>query len=223
VLKFILLQLHKLIRPKGKIATISNFTKGSILDIGSGHTPKKLAKVFKSLKYLGLDITDHNPTLLPSIGSVVLVEKSNFLPSLKKFKGEFDLVISSHNIEHVDDRWSVLTETAYCCKPEGTLYLSFPSARSVLLPRSHSGTLNYFDDPTHADLPPDLAQCLMILNHMGFCQFEIYESYRPLLARIIGSLVVKLDRESKLKQKLGYFMLAFYGFETVVKCRAAGV
>jgi hypothetical protein len=72
-------------------------------------------------------------------------------------------------------------------------------------------------------LPPDLAQCLMILNHMGFCQFEIYESYRPLLARIIGSLVVKLDRESKLKQKLGYFMLAFYGFETVVKCRAAGV
>jgi len=221
MLKFILLQLHKFIRPKGKIATISKLNKGSILDVGSGHTPKKLAKVFKRLNYLGLDIVDHNPALLPSIGSVNIVEASNFLPSLKKFRGEFDLVISSHNLEHVDDRWSVLTETAYCCKPGGALYLSFPSARSVILPRSHSGTVNYFDDPTHADLPPDLAQCLMILNNMGFCQYQIDESYRPLLARIIGSLVVKLNNQSKLKQKLSYFVLAFYGFETVIKCRAA--
>ena len=71
---------------------------------------------------------------------------------------QFDLVIGSHIIEHLNDPLRFYSECIRVCKPGGILYLETPSERSLLLPgfpfqRDKFYSLSYYDDPTHTMRP----------------------------------------------------------------------
>ena len=46
---------------------------------------------------------------------------------------------------------------------KGKIYLSFPSVKTLNFPK-RLGCLNYYDDPTHKDLPPDFNLILEIMK-----------------------------------------------------------
>jgi len=60
----------------------------------------------------------------------------------------FDVVLMSHVIEHLPNGDRVLEQLIHKLKVGGNIYIEFPGARSIELPRM-KGTLNFYDDDTH--------------------------------------------------------------------------
>ena len=73
-------------------------------------------------------------------------------------------------------------------KRGGSLYLSFPSAKSLSFP-SRIGTLNYYDDITHNNEPPDLENIIEILKKNGliFQKIDSHATYFTVASRIASS------------------------------------
>jgi len=212
--------IHRIIRPKGKNSfLIKNAKNKSILDVGSGQTPKKLTALFNSLNYQGIDIKNHLSNGENFIGKYNVLSIDKFWNFIKESANKYDVVIFSHVIEHIPNRYESLEMVARCVKEGGYFYLSFPSPRSITLPSKGIYTLNYFDDQTHLDLPPDLSVCLDSLMKNNFKDFRVYESYRPILSKIIGFMLIKFQLHKIFGKKASYFLLAYYGFETVVICQ----
>ena len=213
--------LHKIFRPKGKYSFLSQLMDGAdVLDIGAGFTPTRMPKM--KINYFPYDIIDHykNSNYTPENYNIYS-DVDKFWQQIGKLQSKFDAVVSSHNLEHVDDRWGALECTANAVKPGGMLYLSFPAARSVLFPRVSDFTFNYFDDPTHIGCPPDLGRVLVELKNYGFEIEFLDEAYRPTLARMFGVLLTWAGVLRKNSKKLNYFRLALYGFEVVIIARRA--
>jgi SAM-dependent methyltransferase len=66
---------------------------------------------------------------------------------------QFDLVVASHVLEHIEDPLEAFKELARICKPGGKIYIETPSDRSVLVksdpnPETHT-FFSFWDDPTH--------------------------------------------------------------------------
>ena len=205
--------IHFLMRPKGKYRFIDKFCKGSILDIGSGKSPNRIKKLFPCCCYTGFDIQSHFEDDNCMADEYIITNIKGFSEKLSEFDKKFDCTISSHNLEHCDERESVLQISARTVKPDGFLYLSFPSAGTVNLPKGRLGTLNYYDDDTHKYLPPSVEQSVSILKNEGFSVILLKESYKPTLLWIVGLI---LEPISRLLNKNLIGTLQFYGFETVI-------
>ena len=61
-------------------------------------------------------------------------------------------------------------------KDGGQIFISFPSERSITFP-SRAGTLNYYDDLTHKEFPPDFDGIIDLLREnyfeIIFCRQDI--------------------------------------------------
>lgn len=160
---------------------------------------------------MGLDICAVPPCLIGSRGidSFILTQSENFHCSVLQ-AGPVDAVISSHNLEHVEDPEKVADAMIESLRPGGKLYLSFPSAASINFPQRR-GTLNFFDDPTHKNI--------MIISWLVkklFTSMRIVflkERYRPIIPFCLGAL---LEPISALSRTVLPGTWALYGFETVV-------
>ena len=185
-----------------------------VLDVGCGNnSPTKIKLMRPDVYYVGIDVANYRqPDVAIAYGDEYkIVTPGDFAAEIANRKGAFDAVISSHNIEHCDQPSEVLEAMVNALGPGGRLYFSFPSAASVNFPH-RTGTLNFYDDPTHKTLPdgPALVSALEAKGAtVEYCAFR----YRPPLYWLLGLL---LEPVSAISKRVLRGTWAFYGFETII-------
>ena len=208
------LLLHVILRPSGKYRLLSKFPNGTkVFDIGAGKSPNRIKFLFPNIHYTGIDIIDHFVNKKNLSDKYLLTDTKNFSKLLDKNVNKFTCSISSHNLEHVDQREIILNKSISTVKKGGFFYLSFPSKNTINLERGRSGTLNYFDDPTHKSLPPNVDEIISILKSNNFKIIKLKISYKPIILWLIGLI---LEPISKISRKVLPGTLQFHGFETII-------
>jgi SAM-dependent methyltransferase len=187
---------------------------GSLLDVGCGNnSPYFFKTAFPNITYIGIDIGDYNQVKSNLADNYIVTSPKNFADKILELENKFDTVVSSHNLEHCNDRNKTLFAMAKVLKIGGYLYLSFPTEKSVKFPGPRKGTLNYYDDSTHKDLPPNFDETIEKLKTNGMKIIYSNKSYKPFFYYIYGML---LERKSKHKKQVYYPIWAYYGFETII-------
>ena len=210
-----------IMRPKGKEKFLLSIDVETpkILDVGCGNnSPYKIKSLLPKAYYVGIDICEHKKDFSSIADQYLAVTPDGFTDEISKFTNEFDVVISSHNLEHCNDRWGTLKSMSSSLKVGGSIFISFPCQETQYFP-SRAGTLNYFDDPTHKLTPPDFNEIKILLASYGFLiEFE-KKQYRPFMLRCIGFL---LEPMSAFFKRKFYGTWEFYGFESVIWARKVG-
>lgn len=208
---------RKTIKPSGKTSFLLQLPPHArILDVGCGNNSSYITKSIRpDCDYTGIDIGDYNQTL-PNLADAYIISSAEEFPKkIARLTNCFDAVISSHNIEHCDDRLGVFNAMLSAIKPGGQLYLSFPSAGSIKFPK-RQGTLNYHDDDTHKYSPPDIEEFECLLHQENFDIIYAIKKYQPKLLWTIGLLVEPL---SYLRKKIMLGTWEYYGFESIIMAK----
>ena len=209
--------LKGMLRPNGKTHfMLSLDSHASILDVGCGNnSPFQVKSILPGSTYTGVDVGDYNQTKPNKADRYIVTTPAGFTEALRAFDEEFDAVMSSHNIEHCDDREGTFSAMLRATKLGGKVYVSFPCAESVRFP-SRAGTLNYYDDATHKDLPPDFDWLVQVLGECGFQIEHAARHNRPPFFRLLGLLVEPVSRWRKRVMRGTW---EFYGFESIIIAR----
>jgi SAM-dependent methyltransferase len=210
--------LGPVLRPHGKEAFLRGLPdRARLLDVGCGNdSPARAKACAPTLHYTGLDVGDYNQHAgsIAAADEYLITTPEQFAATLEGFAGRFDAVVSSHNLEHCNEPARVLAALCGALAPRGRLYLSFPSEASAHLPRRPRNTLNFFDDPTHAQIPR-LAEVLPALGSGGLSITFLARRYRPPIPWLAGLLLEPVSFLSRRSMPLGSTW-ALYGFETVI-------
>jgi SAM-dependent methyltransferase len=126
---------------------------------------------------------------------------------------QYDYVMSSHLIEHLQDGLRIVDQMAARVRPGGRIYVEWPSRASMRFPWKGVG-LNFFDDPTHRQTY-DLHEVVGRLEAVGF-QIE-KAGYRRHLGRMILSPVLALRTVIRERRLLLYDLWDVTGFCYVVR------
>ena len=184
-----------------------------ILDIGCGNnSPMRVKSILPKSYYIGIDIQDYNQQTSSYADEYYVVEKLLFNNKIASFKN-IDVVISHHNLEHVDNREITFKVMRKCLKKKGLIYLVTPSERSIYFPY-RKGTLNYFDDITHKEKPIKFNWIVSELNKDNFQIIKALKEYKPFFYFIIGFI-----KEFTKPKFTDFYAWCFYGFETIVIAR----
>ncbi|MBN1672229.1 MAG: methyltransferase domain-containing protein [Kiritimatiellae bacterium] len=136
----------------------------TLLDVGCGNrAPTRTKRLFPSVLYHGIDKCNYNNTaedlaLIDRLFELDL-ERDSLAPVPDAF---YDAIVMNHVIEHLRNGGEVVAALTHKLKPDGILYIEFPSVRSLGFP-SMRGTFNFCDDPTHVRVYAihDLANVLL--------------------------------------------------------------
>jgi len=206
-----------ILRQKGKASFLNSIRMNvKILDVGCGNnSPFKVKSQRPDLAYVGLDVCDYQQKTDPELyaDEYIIVNPDHFVNKLEEFHNSFDAVISAHNLEHCVKQKDVLSAMLHALKEGGRIYLSFPCEKSCFFPKCR-GTLNFYDDPTHAAVP-NYEQVISQIESNGFKIDFVVEQYRPFLLFIMGLLLEPIRFILKRNMPLGSTW-AFYGFETII-------
>lgn len=187
-----------------------------ILDVGCGNNSPQLTKaILPGCHYVGLDIGDYNQKHPELADRYVITSPEAFTRAIADLGQDFDAVVSSHNLEHCDDRDGVLANMLGALKPGGMLYLAFPSADSVTYP-SRAGTLNYHDDKSHQRQPPDFGEAMTAISLAGFDIVYASSRYQPAVRWLIG---LYHERRSAANKSVDAETWALWGFEAIIWAR----
>jgi SAM-dependent methyltransferase len=187
---------------------------GKLLDVGCGNnSPYDIKIKHPNIIYTGIDVGDYNQTNPNLADEYIVVNPEDFSDAIGNMAVKFDTVISSHNLEHCNDRYKTLDAMIKTLKPGGYMFLSFPTEKSVNFPGPRKGTLNYYDDPTHKDKPPEYKKIVSKLKTNGMKILFASKSYKPLPWYLSGFFDEKKSR--KYKKILGS-VWAYWGFETII-------
>jgi SAM-dependent methyltransferase len=206
--------LQMLLMRNKKVSFLKKLDKNArILDVGCGNnSPLKTKKVLKNCFYTGIDIDDYNQSSKELADKYIVADRLTFHQSIEKLHGQFDAVISAHNLEHCDNREGTLLAMLNALKPGGLIYLAFPCEESINFP-SRKGTLNYYDDSSHLGAPPNLEWVLKHLKSNNFTIIRLAKKNRPVSVRFIGFLLEPL---SSFTKKIYPGTWEYYGFETII-------
>ena len=187
-------------------------SKFEVLDVGCGsNSPYLVKSLFPDCIYSGIDVEDCRQTQPNLADHYVIADRYRFPDAILAFGRKFDAVISSHNLEHCDNRDETLDAMTTVLKDGGRLYISFPSEMSVTFP-SREGCLNYYDDPTHKSVPPDFGAIINSLSRKGFSILYSVKQHRPALFWTLGLLSEPLSK--RLGRMQGTW--EYYGFEFII-------
>jgi len=160
--------------------------KGKLLDVGCGNnSPYFIKTLLPEIHYTGIDIGDYNQTQLNLADEYIISTPIKFSDDIANMGESFDTVISSHNLEHCNDREKTLDAIISVLKPGGWLFLAFPTEKSVKFPGYREGCLNYYDDSTHKDSPPSFRQVLGKLKENKLKIVFASKSYKTFFFYII--------------------------------------
>jgi SAM-dependent methyltransferase len=207
------INIASIFKSRGKRAFIQALPyNAAVLDIGCGNNSPFVTKGLRAdLHYTGIDVGNYRQTK-PNLADEYLVTSPGEFAAQLEGMCTFDAVISSHNLEHCNDRDRVLVAMVKRLKPGGLLYLAFPSRHTIELD-GRAGTLNYKDDPTHIDLPPDWNTTLARLHCEGMELLFAAQEYRPFALSVVGAIFEPL---SKFRKKVMFGTWQFHGFETII-------
>ena len=183
-----------------------------ILDVWCWNNSPKITKLLKpSAYYVGVDIWDYNQGKWSkeAADEYLISTPETFSQTISSAKGEYDAVISAHNIEHCNAPYETLYAMCSKVKKDGLLFMAFPSERSVSFP-SRKGTLNFYDDKTHIYLP-EFEKIVNTLKASGFKIVFKSPSYQPLGMKFIGMIV-----DCIVKKKATCFTRPHYWFEAII-------
>jgi SAM-dependent methyltransferase len=209
--------LLSILKPKGLNAFLKTLAeRGKIVDIGCGNdSPFRFKSQRPDIHYTGLDIGDYNQSIKPLdfADQYLVVQSETFAAEIEKLAGQFDGLVSSHNLEHCDDPSRVLVAMARALKPGGKLYLSFPCEQSVKFPK-RIGTLNFYDDSTHRTLLNCRKICAALEAEGLQIDFSVAR-YKPVVLWFAGLLLEPFSVLTGKLMPIGTTW-AFYGFESVI-------
>lgn len=209
--------LASLLRPNNKTAfAVSLPPDGAVFDIGCGNrSAERFKQIQPHMRYVGIDVGDYmqSEASFDSMDRYLRVESPDFASSIANIGETFDAVISSHNIEHCEEPTKVIDAMCSVLKPGGMLYLAFPCAASANFPK-RSGTLNFFDDPTHQQVP-DFAAIKASLQANGMTIVIEQERSRPFVYAAAGLLLEPWSALTKQVDRQGAIW-ALWGFETII-------
>ncbi|MFA5983111.1 MAG: class I SAM-dependent methyltransferase [Methylococcaceae bacterium] len=210
-------QVRLKIKPHDKISFLHSLPPyAQILDVGCGNNSPYITKTIQpSCIYTGIDIGDYNQSKVNLADYYLVTDADGFAAKIAEFKACFDVVISSHNLEHCNHREQTLNAMLGAVKPGGLFYLSFPCEQSVTFPK-RLGTLNYYDDATHKDLPPDFEGILKSIQAQGFEVQRAIKNYKPVVFWLLGLL---LETKSRRNNQVYVSTWAFYGFESIITAK----
>jgi SAM-dependent methyltransferase len=120
-------------------------------------------------------------------------------------RGEFDLVVAWHVIEHLIDPLEFLRQARSCLRPGGLLALRTPNVAS-LVSRANGRAWEWFGAPTHLTLfsPQGLAR---ITTRAGFCLETIRtrrgDAHNPWFELVRGTLL-RAGFGAHIKKSLGW-------------------
>lgn len=123
----------------------------NLLDVGCWKfSPIEFKKSFPECQYFGLDM---QPAKEPSQRLMEDFYLINLLTDDLQAVPDnfFDVIVLSHVIEHLHNGKEVINRLLPKIKPDGLIYIEYPSVRSLRLP-SRPDTLNFCDDKTHVAL-----------------------------------------------------------------------
>ena len=206
--------IKKHLKKNGKTDFLSKLDKNSlILDVGCGNnSPFRTKQILPYCIYTGLDVGDYDENKSLHADNFIITNSQNFSNEIAKFSKEFDAVISSHNLEHCENREMTLAAMLESLKINGKIYLSFPCEQSINFPR-RGGTLNYYDDPTHKLFPPNFNETLISIKKMGFRIIYAEKNYSPIILKLVGWAFEPL---SKIRNKKMFGTWEKYGFESII-------
>jgi len=171
---------------------------GALLDIGCGNnSPYFMKSTFPCIFYTGIDVGDYNQTTPNLADEYIVTEPEDFADSIFKLERKYDTVISSHNLEHCNDRDKTLLAMVNVLKLGGYLFLQFPTEKSIKFPGPRKGCLNYYDDKSHKDKPPNFRKTIKQLKQLGMEIIFSSKSYKPFRKFIIGALMEKESKKDK--------------------------
>ena len=162
--------------------------------------------------YVGIDVEDYNTKEKSYADEYWVVNPTEFANFIGRFHKEFDIVLSTHNLEHCDDRVSTLNALLEATKINGIIYLCFPTASSVGFP-SRGGVLSYYDDSTHKYEPIDFFWARKTLINSGFDILFQEVKYQPFALRISGMVLEPISRIIN-QNLLGTW--EYWGFESIL-------
>jgi len=190
-----------------------------VLDVGCGNgSPFWFKAKRPDIYYVGLDVGDYNQAADANTvaNEYIISDSKSFVSTIEQMGARFDMVVSSHNIEHCADPEGVLRAMIGGLKPGGRLYLSTPCEDSVSFP-SRAGSLNFFDDETHTSpIRFDLIKKIVRENG-GEIEFEA-RRYRPKWLALRGLLYEPMSIVMR-KVDFNGSTWALYGFESVIWMR----
>lgn len=207
-----------------KITSLINFNKFSILlkldkhsfilDIGCGnHSPILIKSILPNSNYTGIDIDyynlDENDKL--AADNLFIFPKESFFESIESIDNKFDLILVTHLIEHLDNPNLLFRAASKLLKTNGMLLITTPNINTINFPSS-KGTLNYYDDKTHVDMP-------ILFNHVyDYCKSNnlIISKYKlgstSFFSKIIG---IPFELIRKVLRKNIFTTWSYWGFEDI--------
>ncbi len=205
------------LRPFGKIYFLNSLSANScILDVGCGNNSSYTVKrVQPNCHYTGIDISDYNLSKPLLADNYIITDSQSFADTIKN-SGLFDAVISSHNLEHCNDRPSVLEAMLNVLKSDGKIFLSFPCEESINFDSRGGpglGTLNYYDDQSHVLPPPVFDE---VINQLVTSGFRILYSSKRYSPRILWTLGFLLEFYSKIMGRCVVGTWEYHGFESII-------
>ncbi|QWD87319.1 methyltransferase domain-containing protein [Polynucleobacter paludilacus] len=143
--------LKSFLFPISKERFIINVPKGGrILDVGCGNNSVKITSLInKYIFYTGIDIINHQSDD-PNF-EILVGDKNNFSNAINNLNSKYDLIVSSHNLEHCYDPYGVFLSMLDKLQSNGIMYVATPSYLSINYP-TRDGVLNFSQDPTHINL-----------------------------------------------------------------------
>ena len=207
-------KIRKFLRPLGKIHFLSQLpSKAFVLGVGCGNnSPYRVKQILPKCHYVGIDVGDYNQTKPNLADEYITTSSSSFPKAIKAYSIQCDAVISTHNLEHCENRNETLKAMLDAVKPGGKIFIAFPSEKTMRLPHRR-GTLNYADDPTHKQTPPDYNWVLNTCKYHNFVVLFATQHYQPFLLRTIGFMLEPISHFCG-KNMLGTW--EYHGFETIV-------
>lgn len=186
-----------------------------ILDVGCGNESVTYVRnCIDDIYYVGIDVGEYNTSNKSKklMDEYYITSPEDFHKKIDEFEGQFDVVISSHNLEHCNKPYLVAEAMAKALRKNGRAYISFPSKESVKFPKGRKGTLNFFDDPTHQKLI-DCEQILKIYEKYGFAVEKKVRNNRPFISRMIGMINEKKSARDNIVLRGTW---EYWGFETII-------
>jgi SAM-dependent methyltransferase len=142
----------------------------------------------------------------------IITRAANFAATIGIETEMYDAVMSNHNLEHCDNRGETLANMAAALKTDGHLFLAFPCEHSIDFP-NRAGTLNYYDDTSHKDIPPKYDEIIKNLKKRNMKIIFAPKSYKPIFLYFIGLLNENKFMKDKAEERgTG----EYYGFETII-------